>query len=104
MAFARMTIFDNVDLNLEREALAWTSTEGLRISSALPGYRGLLTLLDRDNRRLVGIRFYGTADSARQGAKLLGQMLPESLPEDLRRALPKESYTGLLEVIERDGV
>jgi hypothetical protein len=53
---------------------------------------------------LVGIGFYGSAESARQAAKLLGQVLPESLPEDLRRALPKKSYTGVLEVIERDGV
>ena len=104
MAFARVTIFDEVDLNLEREALAWTSTEGRRISRALPGYQGLLTLLDRDSRRLVGIGFYGSVGSARQAARLLGQILPESLPEGLRRALPTRSYAGVLEVIERDGI
>jgi hypothetical protein len=99
-----VTVFDEVDLNLEREALAWTSTEGRRISRALPGYQGLLTLLDRDNRRLLGIGFYDNAESARQAAKLLGQVRPESLPEDLRRALPLKSYAGVLEVIERDGL
>ena len=45
--FARVTIFDDVDLTLEREALAWSTTAGLRISHALPGYKGLLTLIDR---------------------------------------------------------
>ncbi len=57
MAFARVTIFDEVDLSLEKEALEWISTEELRILRALPGYQGLLTLLDHDNRRLVGIGF-----------------------------------------------
>ena len=101
--FARVTIFDNLDLSLEREALEWASTEGVRISRALPGYQGLLTLVDRDERRLVGIGFYDSAESARQAEELLGQVLPESVPEDLRRALPMKSYAGVFEVIERDG-
>ena len=102
--FARVTIFDDVDLDLEQEALAWASTQGFRISRALPGYQGLLTLVDRDARRLVGIGFYDSADDARQADSLLRQVPPESIPEDLRRALPEQSRVGVFEVIERDGV
>jgi hypothetical protein len=31
-------------------------------------------------------------------------VLPESLPEELRRALPTRSHAGVFEVIERDGL
>jgi hypothetical protein len=102
--FARVTIYDDVDLGLEREALEWASTQGRGMSGALPGYQGLLTLVDRDDRRIVGISFYEGAEDARQADGLLSDVLPESLPEELRRALPTQSYVGVLEVVERDGV
>jgi hypothetical protein len=102
--YARVTIFDDVDLSLEREALAWAQTEGLRISKALPGYQGLLTLVDRADRRLVGIGFYATAEDARQVDSLFPETLAESLPEELRRALPTQSSVGVFEVVERDGL
>jgi hypothetical protein len=102
--FARVTIYDDVDITLEEVALEWASTEGLRISRALPGYRGVLTLVERDDRRLVEIGFYDSVDNARRADGLLGQVVPESLPDDLRRALPTQSYVGVFEVVERVGV
>jgi hypothetical protein len=102
--FARVTIFDDVDLTLEREALAWSSTAGLRIAHALPGYKGLLTLIDRRDRRLVGIGFYDTADDANRAGDLLEQVPPESMPDELRRALPTQRSVGVFEVVERDGI
>lgn len=102
--YARVTIFEDVDLSLEREALAWSQTEGLRISRALPGYQGLLTLVDRADRRLLGIGFYESADNARQVDRLFPEMLAESIPEELRQALPTQSSVGIFEVVERDGL
>jgi hypothetical protein len=54
--------------------------------------------------RTVGIGFDDSADEARQADCLLRQVLPESIPEDLRRALPMQSYAGVFEVIERNRV
>jgi hypothetical protein len=102
--FARVTTFEDVDLSLEREALAWTSTEGRRISRAIPGYRGLLTLLDRDDRRLLGIGFYGSSDDAWQADRLLRALRPESMPEELRRAIPTRALLGVFEIVAQDGI
>jgi hypothetical protein len=102
--FVRLTIYDDVDLGLEMEALEWASTQGRGMSSALPGYQGLLTLVDRDDRRILGISFYESEEDARRADGLLRGVLPESLPEELRRALPTRSYVGVLEVVERDGL
>ena len=91
--FARMTIFDNIDLSLERRRSS-ASTEGLRNLEGAPGCQGLLTLVDRDDRRLDGIGFYDSAESARRAEELLGHVLPESDLEDLGRALPRRATPG----------
>jgi hypothetical protein len=101
--FARVTIFDDVDLSLEREALAWTSTEGRHVARALSGYQGRMTLVDREGRRLIGIGFYDSPDGARQAERLVKQVTLESVPEELRRALPRQ-VSGVFEVIDRDGL
>ena len=102
--FARLSIFDDVDLSLEEQAREWMTTEGLRLSRALPGYQGLMTLIDRDSRRVVGIGLYDNEENARQADELLNQAPPESLPEELRRALPARSFVGLFDVVEREGI
>lgn len=101
---ARLSIFENLDLEHEDAWRRWMGTEGLRLSRGLPGYEGLLTFVDRENRRLVGIGFYDSEENLRKADEILNGPLPDSMPEELRRSLPARSFVGLFEVIERDGI
>ena len=49
--FARLSIYENVDLDLADQVKQWM--EGLETDPfrELPGYRGSMTLVDRDNAR-----------------------------------------------------
>jgi hypothetical protein len=102
--FARLTIFEDLDLSLERQFLDWASTEGLRFSRELPGYQGLLTLIDREHRRLVGLGLYDSAENLEASHEIMDGAPPDSMPEAFKRALPRRSFVGLFEVVERDGV
>jgi hypothetical protein len=72
----------------------------------LPGYRGSMTLVDRDNARLVGIGFYASAGQAHEADEILATMpdrVRAAVPEEVRPALdvPPESI-GLYEIVHRD--
>ena len=96
--FARLSIYENVDLNLTDQVKQWM--EGLETDpfSDLPGYRGSMTLIDRDNARLVGIGFYASAGQAQEADALLTttwyEAAADQVPEPIRPALemrPKAS-------------
>jgi hypothetical protein len=54
--FARLAIYENVDLDLaDRVSSSWRAWRPIP-SASCPGYRGSMTLVDRDNARLVGHR------------------------------------------------
>jgi hypothetical protein len=101
---ARLSIYENLELEHEDAWRSWTSTEGLKLSRALPGYQGLLTFIDRENRRLVGVGFYDSEENLRKSDEIMDAQVPDSLPEELMQVLPERSFVGLFEVIERDGV
>jgi hypothetical protein len=103
---ARLSIYANVDLDMADRMKAWMDGDGAGTFHGLPGYRGSMTLVDRDNARLVGIGFYDSAGHAREAEGALDEIYAagrEQLPADLRDGLdkPPESI-GLFEVVHRD--
>ena len=62
--FARLTMYENVDLDLADRVKQFMETSQTDPFGELPGYRGSMTLVDRDNARLVGIGFYASAGHA----------------------------------------
>ncbi len=104
--FARLTVYENVDLGLADQVKQWM--EGLDADpfGGLPGYRGSMTLVDRDNARLVGIGFYATAGDAQEADAMVGALYEQAraeVPETLRPALDKQpDSVGLYEIVDRD--
>lgn len=104
--FARLSIYDNVDLQLPDRLKQWLEASELDPFGDLPGYRGSITLVDRDNARVVGIGFYATADQARAADALLTatpEKWAEQLPDDLRPLLDmRPESVGLYGIAHRD--
>jgi hypothetical protein len=104
--FARVTVYENVDLELADRIKDWMETSGADPFGELPGYRGSMTLVDRDNARLVGIGFYASAGQAREADMLLSGMTDRArdpVPEDIRPALEmRPESVGLYDVVHRD--
>jgi hypothetical protein len=103
---ARLSIYANVDLDLADRLKTWMDGEGAGTFAGLPGYRGSMTLVDRDNARVVGIGFYDSAGHAREAEAQLAEIYArgqEELPEDLRGAVHMQPESeGLYEVAHRD--
>ena len=103
---ARLSIYANVDLELADRLKTWMEGEGAGTFDALPGYRGSMTLVDRDNARVVGIGFYDTAGDAREAEAQIAAINARGateLPEELRGALQMAAESqGLFEVAHRD--
>jgi hypothetical protein len=104
--FARLAIYENVDLDLADRVKQFM--EGLEADpfGELPGYRGSLTLVDRDNARLVGIGFYASAGQAQEADALLTTMpgtLADQVPDAIRPAFDmRADSVGLYEIVHRD--
>jgi hypothetical protein len=104
--FARLSVYENVDLDLADRVKHWMESSGVDPFGDLPGYRGSMTLVDRDNARLVGIGFYASAGQAHEADEILATMpdrVRAAVPEEVRPALdvPPESI-GLYEIVHRD--
>ena len=104
--FARVSIYENVDLDLADQVRQWAEGEDTDPFAGLPGYRGSMTLLDRDNRRLVGLGFYASAGQAQEADALLATMFEDArdqVPEAIRPALEmRPDSVGLYDVVHRD--
>ena len=104
--FARLSIYDNVDLVMADRITQWVEASGVDPFGELPGYRGSMTLVDRDNARLVGIGFYASAGQAREADALLATMperVRDQVPDDIRPALEmRADSVGLYEIVHRD--
>ena len=104
--FARLSIYENVDLDLADQVKQWVETTETDPFRELPGYRGSMTLVDRDNARLVGIGFYASAGQAQEADSLLTTMFEDAraqVPEPLRPALDmRPESVGLYEIVHRD--
>jgi hypothetical protein len=104
--FARLSIYENVDLALAEQIQQWIETSGDDPFGDLPGYRGSMTLVDADNARVVGIGFYASAGQAKAADALLSKMLAQvrsQAPEAIRPALDmRPESVGLYEIVHRD--
>ena len=105
--FARLSIYENVDLDLADRVKQFMETLDGDPFGELPGYRGSMTLVDREGARLVGIGFYASAGHAEEADALLTTTWYESVadrvPDAIRPALEMRPDTvGLYEIVQRD--
>ena len=104
--FARLSIYEDVDLDLADQVTQWVESSGTDPFGELPGYRGSMTLVDRDNARLVGIGFYASAGKAQEAETLLTTMFEDvraEVPDALRPAFDMQPESvGLYEIVHRD--
>jgi hypothetical protein len=104
--FARLSIYENVDLDLTDQVQKWFEATDNDPFGDLPGYRGSMTLLDRDNARLVGIGFYASGGQAQEADALLTTLFEQAraeVPEAIRPALEmRPESVGLYEIVHRD--
>jgi hypothetical protein len=104
--FARLSIYENVDLALAEQVKQWVEASGSDPFADLPGYRGSMTLVDSDNNRVVGIGFYASAGQAHEADTLLTTMFEDAraqIPEPIRPALDmRPESVGLYEIVHRD--
>jgi len=104
--FARLSIYENVDLDLTDQVTQFMQTLQADPFGDLPGYRGSMTLVDRDNARVVGIGFYASAAQAQEAETLLTTLYEQSraqVPEPIRPALEmRPESVGLYDIVHRD--
>ncbi len=104
--FARLTVYENVDLDLADQVKQWIESLEADPFGELPGYRGSMTLVDRDNARLVGIGFYASSGQAQEADTLLKTMserVRAEVPDDIRPALDMQPESvGLYDIVHRD--
>jgi hypothetical protein len=104
--FARLSIYENVDLELADQVQQWFEALENDPFRQLPGYRGSMTLVDRANARLVGIGFYVGAGDAQEADALLATMFEDArdeVPGAIRPALEmRPDSVGLYEIVHRD--
>jgi hypothetical protein len=104
--FARLSIYENADLDLAERVKEWTESLETDPFGELPGYRGSMTLVDRDNMRLVGIGFYASAGEAREADALMPTLYERAratVPEAVAPALEmRPDSVGLYEIVQRD--
>ena len=104
--FARVSIYENVDLTLTEEVKRWLEESATDPFRDLPGYQGSMTLVDRDNARLVGIGFYTSGGEAREADTLLTSLNEHArsvVPERIRPALDQRPESvGIYEIAHRD--
>ena len=99
---ARVTTYEDVDLDLVTRVEAFMAAQEEDPFAGLPGYRGSMTLVDRENARLIGIGFYESAGHAREAEALIARMpaeVADRVPADIRPALTQRpDSVGLYEV------
>jgi hypothetical protein len=104
--FARLSIYENVDLDLADRVKQWFESVDADPFGELPGYRGSMTLVDRDNARLVGIGFYTSAGAAQEADALVEGVFEEArdrIPESIRPMLEMQPESvGIYEIAHRD--
>jgi hypothetical protein len=104
--FARLTVYENADLDLADQVKQYIEALDANPFGELPGYRGSMTLVDRDNARLVGIGFYASAGDAQEADALVGAIYEQAraeVPEAIRPALDmRPESVGLYEIVHRD--
>ena len=103
---ARVTTYENVDLVLADGLDRWFSSLDEDPFKALPGYEGSMTLVDRDNARVIGIGFYASAGDAGEVEARMTELMGQAagmLPKELLPALAMQPESvGVYDVAQRD--
>ena len=104
--FVRLSLYENVDLELADQFTRWVEAKEIDPFRELPGYSGSMTLVDRENARLVGIGFYASAAQAQAAETLLTAIFQDvrsEVPDALRLAFDMQPESvGLYEIVHRD--
>jgi hypothetical protein len=104
--FARLSIYEHVDLDLADAFTRWVTATKTDPFRDLLGYRGSMTLVDRENARLIGIGFYVSAGQAQEAETLVTTILEDAraqVPDAIRPALDVQpDSVGLYAVVHRD--
>lgn len=62
-----------------------------------------MTLVERGNRRVVGLGLYDSSENLR-AHEIMNGPPPASMPEVMKQSRSRQSFVGLFEVVERDGI
>ena len=94
---ARLTVYDDVDLDLSVQAREWLAASGEDPS---------MTLLDREHARLVGISCYASAADAEEAGRRLAALAANTasrLPDTIRPSLDLQPVSvEIYEIVHRD--
>lgn len=103
--FARVAMYEQIDVKNWEPVATWFQEHGEELNRQLAGYQGSMTLLDRENDRLIGIGLYDAEADARDADTVMDQGPPSGMPEDLQEILMRgsRSHNGVYEVLLRDG-
>lgn len=101
--FARLAIYEQVDVENLEPVLKWFEEHGEKLNRGLAGYQESMTLLDRENARMVGLGLYDTAAHAAEVDAIMDQGAPSEMPEDIAKILMRgqRTHRGIYEVIQR---
>ena len=104
--FARVAVYEQIDVEGWEPVSKWFKEHADELNRGLAGYQGSMTLLDRENARLVGIGLYDTAANAHEVDEVMDQGPPKGMPQELQDVLARGTRTqrGVYEVMEADGV
>jgi hypothetical protein len=103
---ARLTMYDDVDVELSDRLAEWMKGQEQDPFAELPGYHGSMTLVDRENARLIGIGFYASETDAQEAERRLPEIFEHAaskLPADLQAVVAMQpASTALLDVVHDD--
>ena len=102
--FARVVSYE-IDLENFGPVADWLNDHGEALNQQLAGYRGSMTLIERETGTMIGIGLYDCDDNARKVDAVMDQGAPEEMPDDLCAILMRATRTsrGVYEVVKHAG-
>ncbi len=103
--FARLAMYEQIDAENWERVAKWFEQHGEELNQRLAGYLGSITLLDRENARVVGVGLYDTEANARAVDALMQKGPPAEMPEDLQEILARgtTAHAHVYEVVQSGG-
>ena len=101
---ARVATFEDVDVEAAPEVSAWIRENALPRTRELRGFKGGLTLLDRQRRRVLAITLFESEDDVAE-AQPTFEEIPSSMPDDLReKVAATRTSVDVCDVLVSDAV
>jgi hypothetical protein len=82
--YARVATFEDVDISRAKDVESAIRERALPRIKELSGWSGSITLVDREQRRVVTIGFFQTKEDI-EAAEPTYEQIPSLLPDDLRQ-------------------